>query len=90
MFLEIYTSIKEDIIRMLKMNIENKVCLKISNFTFSFLLSFIIELQSLIPLTASANMQGINNIVCKKSEEIKKAIPFPYSKTKYNRRNCIT
>lgn len=42
---------------------ENIECFNISIFIFSFLLSSIIELCMFIPLTASANMQGINKMV---------------------------
>ena len=77
MFLEIYTSITEDIIRNINKNPENNVCLNISSFIFSLLLSFIIELCSLIPLTASAIIHGINKIFWNRTAENKNNIPFP-------------
>lgn len=79
MFFEIYASINEE--RSRKSNIvnENRVCLNISNLIFSLLLSFIIELCSLIPLTASAIMQGMNKTCCNKTVENKNKIPFPSS-----------
>ena len=89
-FLDKYTSINDDKIRIPKISKENKVCLNISNFIFSFLLSSIIELWSFIPLAASANMQGINKIVWRRSADTKNIIPFPHSKAKYYRRNRIT
>ena len=44
---------------------EKIVCLTISNFMLSFLLSLIIDLYSLIPLTAKAIITGIIIIFCK-------------------------
>ena len=43
-FLDTYVSIIDEIISPANMNKENMVCLNISNFIFSFLLSAIIEL----------------------------------------------
>lgn len=48
---------------------ENIVCLSISIFIFSLVLSFIIDLYSLIPLIANANNTGINIIFCKSIDE---------------------
>lgn len=74
-----YTSITDEKIRTIVTIRENIVCLRISIFTFSILLSFIIELYNLIPLTAKANIHGTNKIVCKSSEEVTKRVPFPHS-----------
>lgn len=79
MFLEKYTSMKEESISNSKIKNEINVCLKISNFIFSFLLSCIIELCNFIPLTASVIIQGINKIFCNKIVENKNIIPFPNS-----------
>ena len=76
-FLETYTSINDDTIRIINKNAENNVCLNISNFIFSLRLSFIIELCNLFPLTASAIMQGIKKMFCSKIVDIKNNIPLP-------------
>ena len=81
--MDIYTSINEQIINRPKINSENSVCLKISTFIFSFLLSFIMELCNLIPLTASESMHGTNNIVCNNNEVPINKSPLP------NPRNAI-
>ena len=64
-------------ISKININIENIVCLNISNFIFSLPLSFIIELCNFIPLTASARIAGINMIFCNKIVEAKNNKPFP-------------
>lgn len=79
MFFEIYTSINEENSNINNITNENRVCLNISNLIFSLLLSFIIELCSLIPLTASAIMQGMNKTFCNRTVEDKNKIPFPSS-----------
>lgn len=89
-FLDIYTSINDDKINSNAINKEKKVCLNIFNLIFSLLISSIIELCNLIPLTPSARIQGIKIIVCRKSADKKNNIPFPQSKSKYYRRNCIS
>ena len=76
-FFDTYTSTNEEKIKINSMNKEIIVCLKISNFIFSLLLSFIIELWSFIPLTAKTIIHGINNIFCKRTVEVKNRIPFP-------------
>lgn len=76
MFPEAYVSINEATINKAASSPENIVCLKISNLTFSLLLSFIIDLYSLIPLIANANKTGINIIFWKSIEEKINAAPF--------------
>ena len=76
-FFDTYTSTNEEKIKINSMNKETIVCLKISNFIFSLLLSFIIELWSFIPLTAKTIIHGINNIFCKRIVEDKNKIPLP-------------
>lgn len=88
-FFDIYTSTNDDSINATVITREKSVCLNISNLMFSLLLSSIIELCSLIPLTAKANMHGINIMLCSKSSAIKNSSPFPNSKAKYYRRNGI-
>ena len=51
--------------RAINIKIEKTVCLNISNFMLSFLLSFTIDLYNLNPLTAIAIIAGINIIFCK-------------------------
>lgn len=58
-----YTSTIDDRINAKVITREKSVCLNISNLMFSLLLSSIIELCSLIPLTAKANIHGINIIL---------------------------
>ena len=60
---DINTSITDDITNTASINSENIVCLNISNFMFSFLLSFTIDLYSLNPLTAKASIAGITSIL---------------------------
>ena len=55
---------------------ENTVCLNISTFMLSFLLSFTIDLYSLNPLTASAITAGIINKFCRNIVLNMNAIPF--------------
>ena len=76
-FFDTYTSTNEEKIKINNINKEIIVCLKISNFIFSLLLSFIIELCNFIPLTAKTIMHGINNIFCKRIVEDKNKIPLP-------------
>lgn len=64
MLVDIKISIKEAIIKINNIINENIVCLTISNFIFSFLLSLTIDLYNLNPLTANAKTAGINNIFC--------------------------
>ena len=47
---------------------ENIVCLIISSLIFSFLLSFIIDLYNLNPLTPNANITGIKIRFCNNTE----------------------
>lgn len=80
-FFDTYTSIKEETTNIAVITNENSVCLKISIFMFSLALSFIIELCNLIPLTASANMHGMNKIFCSKTEDKRNIRPLPNAKT---------
>ena len=76
MFVDINISINEDIIITNSITIENMVCLTISNFIFSLLLSFVIDLYNLNPLTANANIAGINNTFCNNRLISTNDIPF--------------
>lgn len=76
-FVETYTSINADISKINKVNVQKIVCLVISNFIFSFLLSFTIDLYNFIPLTASDNIHGINNMFCNNIDVIVKSNPPP-------------
>ena len=68
---------KSKIKKMIK---ENIVCLTISNFMFSFLLSLIIDLYNLNPLTAKANVAGIKIKFCSTKLNNVKSLPFPIPK----------
>lgn len=57
--------------------LENIECLYISNLTFSLLLSFNIELYSLVPLTPIAKITGIIIIFCKSIVVVENKIPVP-------------
>lgn len=57
-------SIKDESINNNSIILENIVCLTISILIFSFLLSFIIDLYNLKPLTAKAKIAGINTRFC--------------------------
>ena len=70
-------SITDVISSIINIIIENTVCLNISNFMFSFLLSFTIDLYSFIPLTAKARIAGMNNIFCNNNVITIKLRPFP-------------
>ena len=76
-FDDIYTSINDDTTNAPNIISEKKVCLYISAFKFSFLLSFIIDLYNFIPLTEIASNVGINIMFWKSNDVIPKAIPFP-------------
>lgn len=75
--MEISVSISDETIKATNISNENTVCRKISNFTFSFLLSFTIDLYNLNPLTANANIAGINMIFCRNILINTNSIPFP-------------
>lgn len=75
------TSIIEDIQRVSAINPQNAVCLTISIFIFSLLLSFIIDLYSLKPLTLIAIIAGINIMFCKIKLLNIKASPFEVPNT---------
>lgn len=70
MLVEIKLSIKDDTINNNNIILQNIVCLIISSLIFSFLLSFIIDLYSLKPLTPKANITGIKIIFCNNIEII--------------------
>lgn len=57
-------------------NAENIVCLNISTFMFSFLLSFMIDLYNFIPLTPSANTHGMYIIFCNNNDAMQNQIPL--------------
>lgn len=76
MFVDIYVSTKEAINIIIQTIAEKHVCLNISSFILSRLLSFIIDLYNLIPLIAIANIAGIYIIFCKSIEDIIKIVPF--------------
>ena len=69
-------SIIEEIIKTIIINPEMAVCLIISNFIFSFLLSFIIDLYNFILLTPKVKTAGINNIFCRNIDDKQNNIPF--------------
>ena len=52
------------------------VCFTISTFIFSLLLSFSIDLYSLMLLTPMVKIAGINSIFCKLSVIVENKIPF--------------
>lgn len=64
MFVEINISTTDDINNIINITTENIVCLIISIFIFSLLLSLTIDLYNLNPLTAKAKIAGINNMLC--------------------------
>ena len=68
-------SITDDITKISNMIKEKIVCLTTSIFTFSLFLSFIIDLYNLKPLTANANIAGINNIFCNNNKMNTNHIP---------------
>ena len=76
MFVEINTSIIEEISIMHNIIIENIMCLNNSNFMFSLFLSFIIDLYNLNPLTANAIIAGIRKILGSKKLINVNIIPF--------------
>ena len=63
-FVEINISIIAEIINSINIINEKIVCLKISSFMFSFLLSLVIDAYNFIPLTAIAIIHGIIIIFC--------------------------
>ena len=76
-----YTSIIDDDTRSIKINNANMVCRITSNFTFSFLLSCIIDLYNRIPLTANAIVQGMAIIFFRNIVKMKNKIPLPVPST---------
>ena len=81
MFVETYTSIKDEIHKSKNNIIDMIVCLIISILIFSLLLSFIIDLYSFIQLTVIKIITGINIKLCKKIVDSKNIIPFCVPKT---------
>ena len=77
MLVEINISITDAITNIINIIVENTVCLNISNFMFSFLLSFTMDLYNFMPLTAKARIAGINNIFCNNNVIRIKLSPFP-------------
>ena len=80
---DINTSINDASINKIRINIANIVCLTISNLIFSRLLSFIIDLYSFIPLTASIIVAGITIKFFKNNSQIEKIIPLYLPQCKY-------
>lgn len=78
-FDEIYTSINADNSIPASNKQEIIVCLVISIFTVSLLLSLTIDLYNFIPLTANANIHGINIMFCNNIDIATNNIPFSHS-----------
>ena len=74
---DINISIIDAIANIINIITENTVCLNISIFTFSFVLSFTIDLYNFIPLTANAKIAGMSKIFCINNVTNTKLIPFP-------------
>ena len=74
-------SITDEKHNTININNEKIICLTISNFILSFLLSLVIDLYNLNPLTAIAIIAGINNIFCKNKLEKIKPKPLEIPKT---------
>ncbi len=68
-------SITEDSTKTSSIIKENTVCLIISILMFSLFLSFIMDLYSLNPLTAKANIAGIHRIFCSNNKISTNHIP---------------
>ena len=64
MFVDKKTSTTDDNIKINNIKKEKTVCLATSIFIFSLFLSFKIDLYNLNPLTAKANIAGINKMFC--------------------------
>ena len=73
-----YASINDPNKKIIPINEEKTICLNISIFIFSLLLSLTIDLYNLNPLTASASIQGIYIKFCKKIAEKANMIPLPF------------
>ena len=63
-FVDINVSITAEILKSIIIKREKIVCLNISSFMLSLLLSFTIDLYNLNPLTAIAIIAGIKIIFC--------------------------
>lgn len=77
---DIKVSIADEMVKTISINVQNIVCLIISNFMFSFLLSFIIDLYNLNPLTLIASIAGINIKFCNNKLLNTKASPLEVPK----------
>lgn len=75
------TSISDEMARSIAINPQKIVCLTTSNLIFSLLLSFIMDLYSLNPLTHIASMAGINIKFCNTKLAKTKASPFDVPST---------
>ena len=85
-FVEMYTSINADNSSISNITPQKMVCLVISSLIFSLLLSLTIDLYNFIPLTAKANIHGINIMFWVNKDVIINSIPFPHSKSCHTRR----
>lgn len=81
MLFDINTSTTDAIQSTIAISPQNIVCLIISIFIFSLLLSFTIDLYSLKPLTLIAIIAGINIMFCKIKLLNIKASPFDVPST---------
>ncbi len=77
MLVDIKISIIDAITNIINIIVENTVCLNISILTFSFVLSFTMDLYNFIPLTANAKIAGINKMFCNSNVTNTKLSPFP-------------
>lgn len=73
---DIYVSTKDAKSNIALTIAQKHVCLKISNFMLSRLLSFIIDLYNLIPLIDKAKIVGISIMFCNNIEEKINMLPF--------------
>ncbi len=87
---ETYTSTKDARTKNNNKIIEINVCLIISNFIFSLLLSFIIDLYNFIQLTVIQTITGIKIRFCKKTVLNKNVNPFCTPRTPQYGRNSIS
>lgn len=75
-FVDTYVSAKDAINSIILTIAEKQVCLNISSFMLSRLLSFIIDLYNLIPLIAIAKIAGISIMFCISIDENMKIVPL--------------
>lgn len=76
MFADTYVSTSDAINSIILTIVQNNVCLSISSFMLSCLLSFIIDLYSFIPLIAIIKILGINIIFCNNIAERINIVPL--------------